>query len=145
MSATPELIIERSYVPTMGTFGFLTVFIDGEATFRCLTVERPWNDNKRRISCIPRGRYMIKRSWFNKDDYEVFELEGVVGRSEILIHIANTPTEVEGCIGVGNKFGYVKGQWAVLNSRRTFKQLMKVLEGYDRANLTIINYVGGHT
>lgn len=91
--------------------------------FLCHTIELPWKDNQRNVSCIPEGRYKItprhteKRGWH-------YVLENVPGRSFILFHPANNALkELRGCIApVTQISGHGKG----LESRRA-NDLLKFL------------------
>lgn len=123
-------LIRDSY-SDMGTFGKL--YIDGK--FFCYTVEKPWVGNKEKESCIPEGVYRlvlryspVVRKTSGGEFEEGYEVAGVPNRSYIMIHPANVASDLEGCIGVGNALGFVKNQWAVLNSRDTFRELMGELE-----------------
>ena len=64
------------------------------------TVERPDLDNQRNVSCIPEGFYVMRRHNSPKFGDRMWEIV-VPDRSYILIHAANEPHEVEGCIGLG--------------------------------------------
>ena len=66
----------------------------------CVTMERPWLDNKRNVSCIPPGEYKCVPHTGTKFK-NVWRLENVPDRSAILIHAANYVHEIEGCIAVG--------------------------------------------
>ena len=59
----------------------------------CQTLELPWRDNQRRVSCIPPGVYQCR--W--RDGLTV-EIADVPGRSGILIHPGNRLDETKGCI-----------------------------------------------
>lgn len=88
-----ELLLYRTYLPT-GTNGEL---YNGEQLV-CYTIELPWQMNARQISCIPEGRYQLKRRWepHRKNHLEV---TGVKGRDHILIHPANNALlQLKGCI-----------------------------------------------
>ena len=100
-----EILIERKY-GTESTIGSL--YIDGE--FECFTLERPWLDNQRRLSCIPEATYGLElkqygrwhERWKDKIWYKgMLILSGTEPRSEILIHVANYPKELLGCIAPG--------------------------------------------
>lgn len=66
--------------------------------FLCHTIELPWNDNKRNISCIPEGRYEIEPR-FSKRFIHHLILKDVKGRNFILFHPANDALkELQGCI-----------------------------------------------
>ena len=58
-------------------------------------------------------------------------------RTHILIHKANSPKELQGCLAPGVDFGFVNGEWAVVNSTAAFNVLMTELAG-EAAQLTII-------
>lgn len=67
----------------------------------CNTIELPWNDNIRRESCIPEGRYKLKR-FPSKKHGMVVEVCNVPNRDAILIHKANfalvPKQQLNGCI-----------------------------------------------
>ena len=117
-----DLILTRFADSPHGVFGKL----EGKEIELC-TVERPWLDNQRRVSCIPAGAYTLKRCMFNRGGYHTYEVTEVPGRSEIKIHVANTMDDVIGCIGVGQGLGFVDGKWAVTRSKVAFEALMAVL------------------
>ncbi|CCN69765.1 conserved hypothetical protein [Vibrio nigripulchritudo SFn118] len=138
MPETQTLVLYRRPF-THGTFGVLCNEFGEEI---CKTVERPWLDNQRLISCIPDGEYDLiphKSPRFG-DCYALDgEQHGVTifgpsQRTHILVHVANRVDQLEGCIGVGMEFGVLKdkqgcNQWAVKDSRSAFKHLMKKLGG----------------
>jgi len=93
-----------------------------EGTILCHTLELPWRDNKRFISCIPLGAYdcvMVKSPKYG----EVYELKDVPGRSHVLIHWGNTRANTDGCILLGMSQGYIKGERAVISSKPAVKKL----------------------
>ncbi len=115
-----------------GTFG---VLMEGEVPF-ALTVERPWLQNRRNVSCIPPGRYVCRRTLSPRFG-ETFEVTGVPGRSHILFHKGNTAADSSGCIVVGERFGELGGTPAVLSSARAFGAFMGRLGGRDEFTLLI--------
>ena len=50
-----EWVLQRSYY-AWGTNGAL--FVNGR--FICFTIELPWRENRRNVSCIPEGRYELQ-------------------------------------------------------------------------------------
>lgn len=137
-----------------GTFGRLrcTRCREGDATPQTLdlvTMEDDWLENRSGVSCIPAATYQLHRTIFHRHGYECFEVLDVPGRSRILIHIANTENDVEGCIGVGFRFGSLRvardedtGQAnvlkrAVVESQAAFRRLMDFCAGADTASLSI--------
>jgi len=84
-------VIGRRYEAAQ-TPGGLFVFDQDQVILDVLTLELPWLDNEREISCIPAGTYKCERlnhprfghCWWVKD---------VPGRSEILFHSGNYASE----------------------------------------------------
>lgn len=95
-----------------GTLGVLHVPAQKLHTF--YTIERPWLNNKPWESCIPEGEYAM--SWQESPKFDwCYEIEGVPSRSDILLHVANFPSDVHGCIGLG--MGPMADRIAVASSR----------------------------
>lgn len=114
-----------------GTYGELSL-----PEFSCLTVERPWSDNRANLSCIPPGCYRLEETEF-RGDYKTLEVLGVPNRSLIKIHIANVPTDLRGCIGLGSGWGWLRGQLSVTHSRDTFKAFWQVVQRYQPRTIEI--------
>lgn len=99
--------------------------------FNCPTLELPWRENHRNVSCIPAGDYKVKIR-ISPRYGQVYWVTEVPNRSFILIHSGNWAgdvkkgykTHVNGCILLGQRRGLLVGQWAVLNSRITVKRFM---------------------
>jgi hypothetical protein len=88
-----ELVLHRAYFKE-GTNG--TLF--NSDRFLCHTIELPWNNNKRNISCIPEGQYNIEPRFSKRFKHHLI-LKDVKGRSFILFHSANDALkELQGCI-----------------------------------------------
>ena len=88
-----DLILLRSYHPK-GVNGELWY---GD-TLLCYTIELPWRNNLRSESCIPEGKYKLRKRFSSKFRNHL-ELIDVENRSLILIHPANTAlVELRGCI-----------------------------------------------
>ena len=73
---------------------------DGLVSVRLFTLENPWLDNAPNISCIPVGSYVCKRVISPKYG-ETFEITGVDGRTHILFHEGNYPSNTMGCVLLG--------------------------------------------
>ena len=80
------------------TLGELT--IDGSEE-KFYTMELPWKDNQKRISCIPEGKYQVIRRWSEKYGNH-FHVLDVPNRSYILIHYGNYKHNTLGCILPGS-------------------------------------------
>tara|TARA_R110000782_G_C14778715_1_gene409762 strand:+ start:207 stop:551 length:345 start_codon:yes stop_codon:yes gene_type:complete len=99
------------------------------------TVERPWLDNKAFVSCIPDGNYRIKRvdsPRFGKNMWEVAE---VPNRTHILLHAANYPHNVKGCIGLGK--GVYTDMSGVTSSKKAITDFYNATEGLTEMDLII--------
>ena len=89
------ICLERFCYHPKGTLGVIT--IDSQ---RFYTIERPWLDNAANVSCIPEGTYQT--GWRKSPKFgETWQIEDVPNRTYILIHAANYPKDVHGCIGLG--------------------------------------------
>ena len=116
-------LIRIASIPT-GTFGVLKA---DDIPF-CLTLERPWLNNKRNISCIPSGFYYCSRVDSPKFG-NTFRVTDVPGRSHILFHKGNLMDDTHGCIILGEEFGYLNKQIAVLSSGRAFQEFTQLTKG----------------
>jgi hypothetical protein len=95
--------------------------------FSCLGVEREWLGNKPFVSCIPEGEYSLEYDQFNKWGKRfcfigetVAKFSGSI-RTACLIHPANLPSQLAGCLALG-KAPYASGdQWGVGSSGDTVK------------------------
>ena len=64
----------------------------------CRSIELRWANNERNVSCVPEGVYPVSIIQHPKHG-ECLRVEGVKGRSGILIHVANdAQKELRGCI-----------------------------------------------
>ncbi len=116
------------------TVGYLVVM--GQM-FR--TIERPWKNNARNISCIPAGTYpchYLPRSASGKYR-KVYHVRNVANRSGVLIHNGNLVSHSRGCIILGMKTGNLGGKRAVLSSRTAMRKLNQLLDGAN-FNLKVV-------
>lgn len=117
-----------------------------------LTVEEEWQGNKPRISCIPPGAYLCKRTTYHAGGYETFEIADVPGRSRILFHKGNTDGDVEGCVAIASTLGVLQAKdeesgllaykLAGLQSAPAFEAFMASLKGLDTFPLVVEDYRG---
>lgn len=115
----------------------LGVFVVGGQKF--YTIERPWLDNRRNISCIPTGTYWVDylpRSASGKYK-KCYHVKSVPNRGGILIHNGNLVRHSKGCIIFGLKPGNLGGQRAVLSSRTALRKLRQII-GEERFTLEVI-------
>jgi hypothetical protein len=139
------LRLERDLRTKEGTFGTWK-FPTGE-TFQ--SVERPDLNNTPRQSCIPDGTYTLgmRRSpvvnRITKGRFkEGWEVQNVPGRSFIMIHPGNWPSDFEGCIGVGFRRQMLQGRDGVMrlgvtSSQSAFAEFMALMEKSNYWDLVI--------
>ena len=119
------------------TLGQFEAFSGISKVFECKTLELPWKDNKKEISCIPAGTYQVRKH--NSPTFgRCFKVHDVPGRSEILIHKGNFNRDTHGCILVGAAFIDVNsdGTTDISSSGATFEKMMMHLA--EEFTLTII-------
>jgi len=118
--------IKRTYEPN-ATYGYATLLGEG-VSMQFKTLELPWLDNQRRISCIPEGVYQVMKHISPKFG-KTFFLPDVPNRSEILIHKGNYTRDTLGCILPGSKFKDIDGDTLpdVIESGQTMNTLWRLL------------------
>ena len=95
-----NLLLIRDTFSKKSTIGEL--FLNGERI--CDTLENPWQDNQRNISCIPEGVYPVRLRLPRESasrDYLHLLVQEVPNRDWILFHRGNTAKDTSGCILVG--------------------------------------------
>ena len=114
--------MERQYFSS-GTNG--TLSFNGKEI--CKTIELPWKDNQRRISCVTEGIYKVRKRFSAKFKWHL-EVISVKNRDLILFHPANDALkELNGCIApVSELTGEGKG----IRSRIAFERLKETIFPY---------------
>ena len=106
----------------------------------CDTLELHEENNKKRESHIPVGKYLCKI--VNSPKFgKVYEITNVPNRGNILIHSGNFAgdtdkgykSDVLGCVELGNGYGVIeyapgKKQFGILKSKLTFKLFMQYMK-----------------
>ena len=109
-----------------GTFGVLKI---NKRVF-CATLEPPDRLNEQGRSSIPAQQYTCRR--YSSARYpDTFQVCNVPGRAAILFHPGNAVHQTEGCILLGQYWGKLGGDRAVLNSDRTFADFMNLIIAND--------------
>ena len=122
-----------------GTFGILKI----NKEIFCCTLEPRDEENQSNISSIPVQQYICELKPTNLSSIKnlgitsTYEVMNVSGRSAIKFHPGNTDSNTQGCILLGEKFGLLKGDRAVLNSGNTFLRFIAILSDFERFHLTI--------
>lgn len=110
------------------------LYYDGDEIF---TLELPWLDNQKDVSCIPAGTYTCQLLWSNRFQKIMPRLLFVPERDGILIHPGNTEANTEGCILVGTSLAGNSTSY-LLNSRDAFVGLYDwLLDGGGKADCVI--------
>ncbi|WP_309613666.1 DUF5675 family protein [Flavobacterium sp.] len=113
------LVLHRTYFPE-GTQGTL----EWNGNLICYTIELPWLQNQKRVSCVPEGEYILQQRFSKKFGWHL-HLVNVPGRDLILIHPANdAKKELLGCIAPVTKHtGIGKGSF----SRKALSVIKKLV------------------
>lgn len=127
--------LQRLETGNAGTFGRLTT-PTGKIYH---TLELPWRDNERGLSCIPPGSYTARMAYSNHFGRKLYRLDDsqTAPRTAILIHAGNWAGDTKrglrsdflGCIGLGMKRGELAGQPAILNSSKAIELFYAELQG----------------
>ena len=128
-----NLLIIRDTFSKISTMGEL--FINGERF--CDTLELPYKNNKRSVSCIPAGEYKVRLRYPRESatrDYLHLLVQEVKDRSYILFHRGNTAKDTRGCILVGQG----SQQDVVHNSTLAMDLLMKEIINLGGTNINLI-------
>ena len=133
-----DITLKRFMSTDNGTFGVLE--------YNCTkfyTVEKPWNMNLPYASCVPSGKYFLVPHKSNKygdtlclvnNDTGVTHFEQADSkRFACLIHVANYASDVEGCIGLGDR----KVDNMVTNSRQSIIDFYNDVDPNEYHNITI--------
>ena len=128
-----NLLIIRDTKTDKSTIGKL--YLNGEQM--CDTLENPYLDNQKNISCIPAGEYKVRIRVARESatrDYVHLLVQDVPNRSYILFHRGNTAKDTSGCILVGLK----RKQDFVSNSTLAMDLLMKEIINLGGENINLI-------
>ena len=131
-----NLLLLRDTFSEKSTIGEL--FINKERI--CDTLENPWIDNQRNISCIPEGEYEVRIRLPRESatrDYLHLLVQDVPDRDWILFHRGNFPKDTSGCIlvGLGSQQDFVSN--SVLAMDLLIKEILNL--GGTNINLIIKN------
>tara|TARA_B100000524_G_C23496177_1_gene315246 strand:+ start:170 stop:619 length:450 start_codon:yes stop_codon:yes gene_type:complete len=95
-----NLVLDREIFTDQSIIGRL--YLNEE--YVCDTLENPYINNERNISCIPEGKYNVRLRTPRESatrDYLHLIVQEVPDRSFILFHRGNKPEHTQGCILVG--------------------------------------------
>lgn len=123
-----RLIINRLDYQEKQVLGIIFVFNDLEKVFECKSLELPWRDNQKQVSCIPADEYKLRKIHSPKHG-DCFEIIGVPGRSNIEIHSANYFSDLLGCVAPGMNYADINkdGIFDVTSSKLAMDKLLEFL------------------
>ena len=128
-----NLLLIRDTFTDESTIGEL--FLNDERM--CDTLELPYKDNQRSVSCIPTGEYKVRMRYPRESatrDYLHLLVQEVKDRSYILFHRGNSAKDSRGCILVGQG----SQQDIVQNSALAMDLLMKEIINLGGTNINLI-------
>ena len=128
-----NLLLIRDTFTENSTIGEL--FINGERF--CDTLENPYLDNQRNVSCIPAGEYPVRLRYPRESatrEYLHLLVQDVPNRDYILFHRGNFPKDTRGCILVGQG----TQQDVVNNSTLAMDLVMKEILNLGGTNINLI-------
>ena len=97
-----EIFINRVFQNDHKTLSVAGVMNEPDYLYEFTTIELPWRDNTRGISCIPEGTYQGESILKSNNKYAIL-LKDVPDRDGIFISSANFVRQLEGCISPGTK------------------------------------------
>src|SRR3990167_6293494 len=126
MAKVEVLFLERFETGNQGTFGRL---------MKWYSIELPWRDNRSSVSSIPEGIYRAYWTYSPRFKRLMYILADTDPRVGIRVHPANLAgdkslgylSQLNGCIALGEKLGWIERQKAVLVSApavRAFEAMM---------------------
>jgi hypothetical protein len=128
-----KLLVDRYSPEEKQTIGnFFLLQDNGTTIHRWDSLEPPWLNNQRRISCIPTGYYKARKHNSPRFGSSLW-LQDVPNRSEILVHKLNYYQDTLGCIGIGRTLKDLNhdGKKDITDSAKSIKELMAYLKDID--------------
>lgn len=136
--ASPDTFLQRLEWGDQGTFGRLTA-----GPLLLYTGELPWRENASSVSCIPPEPggapicYTAMVTYSPRFGRGLYLLAPTSPRAAIRIHPSNLmgdsskgfKCQLNGCIALGERLGWIDGQKAVLLSQPAVRRLEQYFEG----------------
>lgn len=116
--------------------GRLSVLHNGTEVFKCFTLELPWKNNERMVSCIMPAPgadavYTVRKTTKSPSfNYEHLDILDTPGRTAVKVHAANyAQLQLRGCIAVGKTLADINGDGEkdTTASRNTLTKLLTFL------------------
>lgn len=118
------MIIKRLSDDGVQTLGIMTL-ANGKVYH---TLELSWKNNNKKVSCISKGKYKVRKRTSAKYG-EHFHILDVKNRDFILIHFGNYHTDILGCVLVGKGLRDINndGRLDVTSSKQAMKEILAVM------------------
>ena len=128
----PDAVITRFDKGDQGTFGRLAA-----GPLALFSGELPWRHNAPSISCVPVGFYRAVFTHSPRFGRRLYLVGPVPLRSGIRVHPANLMgdrakglrSQLNGCIALGERIGWIDGQKALLVSAPAVRRLEEYFGG----------------
>lgn len=128
---TPDAVLTRLDWGDQGVFGRLVA-----GPVWLYSGELPWRDNRPGASCVPCGAYGCAWTWSPRFGRRLYLLHPVAGRTGIRAHPANLMgdaalgfrSQLNGCVALGERLGWIDGQKAVLLSAPAVRRLEDLMQ-----------------
>jgi hypothetical protein len=132
------IILRHGMIESKPTYGDFYLFDSFKQVYTCKTLELPWKQNQREISCIPTGNYFLSNRYSDKYKHHLL-INNVEDRDNVLIHVANYASQLKGCIAPGADFGDIDkdGIIDVTSSRKTLDEILSYIGVEEVVPLTI--------
>jgi hypothetical protein len=128
-----KLLVDRYSPEEKQTIGNFFLLQDNDTVIhRWDSLEPPWLNNQRRISCIPTGFHKARKH--NSPRFgSCLWLQDVPNRSEILVHKLNFFKDTLGCIGIGRFLKDLNndGLMDITDSAKSMEELLSYLKDID--------------
>jgi len=135
MSNVVQMILRRNSAQhtEKQVTGTLQVLRGGDEVFKCFTLELPWKNNHKEVSCImpapgAQRTYTVRKTRKSPSfNYEHLDILDTPGRTFVKLHSANHGRQLLGCVAVGDKLADIDGDGELdtTSSRKTLEKLLE--------------------
>lgn len=132
------LTLTRNEFREDGIFSTLT---DSAGRKIASTLEHSYEKDGKWLPKILNGTYKCVRGTHRlhsmSTSFTTFEITGVEGHTNLLLHVGNFASDSDGCLLLGESVAKTRPQM-ILKSKPTFEAFMTLLQGLDSFTLTVI-------
>lgn len=129
------LKIRRLWARPDGTFGTLE---DADKNLPlALTLELPYKNNQKDISCIPVGEYTCTYENSPRLKRKCWKVN-IATREGILFHPANLASELKGCIALGERWGKYMANLCLVSSRDAIGRFEEYIKEDEKTGFRLV-------